>query len=87
MKAGLFLTLWEVTTLVSMRGCLYIFAGPTSGKQMAGNPELNCQEKNSVLSLYKVFSIHLQKTVGYDVSGKLAPLRMNEHHWQLISID
>lgn len=34
MKAGLVLTLWEVTTHVSLGECLYIFAGPTSGKQM-----------------------------------------------------
>lgn len=34
MKAGLFLALWEVTTHVSLGGCLHILVDPTSGKQM-----------------------------------------------------
>lgn len=53
MKAGLFLALWEVTTHVSLGGCLHILAGPTSGKQMESECRFFFLTKKKILSFTK----------------------------------
>lgn len=78
MKAGLGLALWEVTTHVSIGGCLHI---PCKVQQVVNrwslNPELNCQEIYSVLSPNENFNIHLQRTLGHGILGEFAPSIMN----------
>lgn len=74
MKAGLVLALWEVTTHVSLGGCLFILAGPTSGKHMqsVSRAELTGKE-NSVLLPDENANRPLQRILGQGMLVELAP--------------
>lgn len=73
MKAGLVLALWEVTTHVSLGGCLFILASPTSGKHMesVSRAELTRKE-NSVLLPDEAVNSHLQRILGQGMLAELA---------------
>lgn len=54
MKAGLVLALWEVTTHVSLGGCLFILAGPTSGKHMESESRAEFKPGKKILFFYQM---------------------------------
>lgn len=74
MKAGLVLALWEVTTHVSLGGCLFILAGPTTGKHMqsASRAELTRKE-NAVLLPDENVNRPLRRILGQGMLVELAP--------------